>query len=94
MWRFAPAAKWLHWVPRSFAPWGEGLGTNAEQRSTSNRKMCRMGRSATFLADGSHDEFLITYAEKYAEKYADKYAESYPLEMTACTHLDHVLVTR
>ena len=27
LWRFAPAASRLQWVPRSWAPWGAGLGT-------------------------------------------------------------------
>ena len=46
VWRFAPAASRLHWVPRSWAPWGRGLGTNGRQP---NRNLCNLrysGRDA------------------------------------------------
>ena len=39
LWRFAPAAFRLHWVPRSSTPWGRGFGTNGRQ---ANRFPCKL----------------------------------------------------
>ena len=45
LWRFAPAAFRLQWVPRSRTPWGEGLGTNGRQANRYRCKMRYRGRS-------------------------------------------------
>ena len=53
VWRFAPAASRLLWVPRSYTPWGVGLGTNGRQTNTSPCNLHYRGRTASFFADGS-----------------------------------------
>ena len=57
MWRFAPAASRLHWVPRSCAPWGEGLGTTARKLTyCAARCVTAEGLQAALPTSSSADE--------------------------------------